>query len=281
MLVEVSAQYWLKLGTDDSRGREKKNEWQEIVCSFVIMFSLTYETVKSYIWRGLACDRRKKCVCFLPSTALPAVCCEERRDEEVLCSGNSCLFWLAFDSHRCCCIQWNRKREQEREQHSDLIASFALIGSEVPPAISFMNFSCSPGGGLPRPPSLVPAAASATSQVTLAPQAAIHSGGKIGKGARSHLLGQQHITCNCGSVFPNLELLDRHMIAVHPENTNLVRLLEERILNEPNNPLYLQSAVLHMCETVSQPNETTKAHGKPRRRSGSEEVQMPTMWEGI
>ena len=36
-------------------------------------------------------------------------------------------------------------------------------------------------------------------------------------------VGQGQITCNCGNVFPSLELLEHHAKAVHPENTNLVR----------------------------------------------------------
>ena len=36
-------------------------------------------------------------------------------------------------------------------------------------------------------------------------------------------MGQGQITCNCSQVFPNLDILERHMMSVHPENTNLVR----------------------------------------------------------
>ena len=36
-------------------------------------------------------------------------------------------------------------------------------------------------------------------------------------------VGQGQVTCNCGTVFPNLEMLELHAKAVHPENTNLVR----------------------------------------------------------
>ena len=35
-------------------------------------------------------------------------------------------------------------------------------------------------------------------------------------------VGQGQVTCNCGTVFPNLEMLELHAKAVHPENTNLV-----------------------------------------------------------
>ena len=38
-------------------------------------------------------------------------------------------------------------------------------------------------------------------------------------------MGQGQITCNCSQVFPNLDILERHMMASHPENTNLVRIL--------------------------------------------------------
>uniref|UniRef100_A0A0K2UP01 Uncharacterized protein n=1 Tax=Lepeophtheirus salmonis TaxID=72036 RepID=A0A0K2UP01_LEPSM len=38
--------------------------------------------------------------------------------------------------------------------------------------------------------------------------------------SRLALKGQ--ITCNCGTTFPNLEVLERHMVAHHPENTNLL-----------------------------------------------------------
>ena len=36
-------------------------------------------------------------------------------------------------------------------------------------------------------------------------------------------MGQGQITCNCSQVFPNLDILERHMMSAHPENTNLVR----------------------------------------------------------
>lgn len=35
-------------------------------------------------------------------------------------------------------------------------------------------------------------------------------------------VGQGQVTCNCGVVFPNLEILEHHAKEVHPENTNLV-----------------------------------------------------------
>ena len=35
-------------------------------------------------------------------------------------------------------------------------------------------------------------------------------------------VGQGQVTCNCGIVFPSLEILERHAKEVHPENTNLV-----------------------------------------------------------
>ena len=54
-----------------------------------------------------------------------------------------------------------------------------------------------------------------------------------GGGARSSVMGssqtkhsrmgQGQITCNCSQVFPNLDILEHHMMQVHPENTNLVR----------------------------------------------------------
>ena len=34
---------------------------------------------------------------------------------------------------------------------------------------------------------------------------------------------QGNIKCNCGTIFPNIDILERHMLASHPENTNLVR----------------------------------------------------------
>jgi zinc finger homeobox protein 1/2 len=34
-------------------------------------------------------------------------------------------------------------------------------------------------------------------------------------------IGQGQITCNCSQVFPNLDILERHMMSMHPENTNL------------------------------------------------------------
>ncbi len=36
-------------------------------------------------------------------------------------------------------------------------------------------------------------------------------------------MGHGQVTCNCGTVFPNLEILEQHAKAVHPENTMLVR----------------------------------------------------------
>ena len=38
-------------------------------------------------------------------------------------------------------------------------------------------------------------------------------------------VGQGQVTCNCGTVFPNLEMLELHAKAVHPENTNLVSII--------------------------------------------------------
>ena len=35
-------------------------------------------------------------------------------------------------------------------------------------------------------------------------------------------MGQGQITCNCSQVFPTLDILERHMMSAHPENTNLV-----------------------------------------------------------
>ena len=36
-------------------------------------------------------------------------------------------------------------------------------------------------------------------------------------------VGQGQVTCNCGQIFPSLEILEHHAKAVHPENTNLLR----------------------------------------------------------
>lgn len=35
-------------------------------------------------------------------------------------------------------------------------------------------------------------------------------------------VGHGQVTCNCGIVFPSLEILEHHAKEVHPENTNLV-----------------------------------------------------------
>ena len=62
----------------------------------------------------------------------------------------------------------------------------------------------------PPPPPLIPSASSAPSKLASAT-------------AKNRLLtGQASVTCNCGQVFPNLDILERHMLAVHPENKNLV-----------------------------------------------------------
>ncbi len=46
---------------------------------------------------------------------------------------------------------------------------------------------------------------------------------RLGGGGRlSQIAASQPITCNCGTVFPNLEILEKHMAKAHPENTNLV-----------------------------------------------------------
>ena len=46
-------------------------------------------------------------------------------------------------------------------------------------------------------------------------------GGGGGSGKLSRM-GQGPFTCNCGQVFPNLDIMERHMAALHPDNTNLV-----------------------------------------------------------
>ena len=46
---------------------------------------------------------------------------------------------------------------------------------------------------------------------------------RLGGGGRlAQLAAGQPIACNCGQVFPNLDILERHMAKAHPENTNLV-----------------------------------------------------------
>lgn len=44
-------------------------------------------------------------------------------------------------------------------------------------------------------------------------------------------MGQGQITCNCSQVFPNLDILERHMMSAHPENTNLVRNFTPHIID--------------------------------------------------
>lgn len=41
-------------------------------------------------------------------------------------------------------------------------------------------------------------------------------------GKTSRLGQMQQITCNCGTTFPNLEVLERHMMTTHPDKTDLV-----------------------------------------------------------
>ena len=46
---------------------------------------------------------------------------------------------------------------------------------------------------------------------------------RLGGGGRlAQIAAGQPIACNCGQVFPNLDILERHMAKAHPENTNLV-----------------------------------------------------------
>ena len=61
-------------------------------------------------------------------------------------------------------------------------------------------------------------------------------------------VGQGQVTCNCGIVFPSLEILERHAKEVHPENTNLV----SNIFDCPNHLFafcYLVLDSLFKCPT--------------------------------
>ena len=87
-----------------------------------------------------------------------------------------------------------------------------------PPPTSGMNLS--PRGGLS--PSLPQASPTSPNKNN---HRFNNSGGRVMGGSPTKLtrMGQGQITCNCSQVFPNLDILERHMMSAHPENTNLVR----------------------------------------------------------
>ena len=56
---------------------------------------------------------------------------------------------------------------------------------------------------------------------------------KLGGGGRlAQIAAGQPISCNCGQVFPNLDILERHMAKAHPDNTNLVSQSVSRLLGK-------------------------------------------------
>ena len=69
-----------------------------------------------------------------------------------------------------------------------------------------------------------PSGAGANSRLGRPPTMGGGGGGGGGSGKLSRM-GQGPFTCNCGQVFPNLDIMERHMAALHPDNTNLVSLL--------------------------------------------------------
>ena len=93
-----------------------------------------------------------------------------------------------------------------------------------PPHSSGMNLSPRGGGLSPSLPQVSPTSPNKNSHRFNSSSAG--SGGSRSMGSsptKLSRMGQGQITCNCSQVFPNLDILERHMMASHPENTNLVR----------------------------------------------------------
>eukprot|EP00094_Tigriopus_californicus_P007199 TCALIF_06930-PA protein Name:"Similar to zag-1 Zinc finger E-box-binding homeobox protein zag-1 (Caenorhabditis elegans)" AED:0.35 eAED:0.45 QI:10/0/0/0.5/0.4/0.33/6/0/1049 len=95
-------------------------------------------------------------------------------------------------------------RDMLLQQHQNSQVSMMTANNRSPSSI----------GNLPLPPPLLHQSRAG------GPTTTSHTPSKLtGKASR---LGQmQQITCNCGSTFPNLEVLERHMMATHPDKTDL------------------------------------------------------------
>eukprot|EP00095_Tigriopus_kingsejongensis_P006121 maker-scaffold98_size375582-snap-gene-1.17 protein:Tk06121 transcript:maker-scaffold98_size375582-snap-gene-1.17-mRNA-1 annotation:"zinc finger" len=106
--------------------------------------------------------------------------------------------------------------------HPSFARDSMLMASHPGPGSMMMSggrpLSSSLGGNLPLPPPLLHQSRSGGS-VTSSSSSPGNSSKLTGKSSR---LGQmQQITCNCGTIFPNLEVLERHMMAAHPDKTDL------------------------------------------------------------
>ena len=108
----------------------------------------------------------------------------------------------------------------------------------APPFAMMMSNILSPGNRNPfggvRPPSPTPPPHSPQKGSSPSPgrgSRPLSSPAKLARIATT----QGQIKCNCGSVFPNIDILERHMLASHPENTNLVSFLPVAIGQRPRN----------------------------------------------
>jgi hypothetical protein len=97
--------------------------------------------------------------------------------------------------------------------------------SMAPPFAMMMSNLLSPGGrhhfGGPRPPTPTPTPHSPLKGGSPSPgrgSRPLSSPAKLARIATT----QGQLKCNCGTLFPNIDILERHMLATHPENTNLV-----------------------------------------------------------
>jgi hypothetical protein len=96
-----------------------------------------------------------------------------------------------------------------------------------PPFSMFGPSFLSPNGrsGFGRSPTPTPTPSSPQRMVTGSPSpSGLRSGRPLSSPAKMAKMAttQGQIKCNCGSLFPNIDILERHMLATHPENTNLV-----------------------------------------------------------
>ena len=164
-------------------------------------------------------------------------------------------------------VNWSNKFGQgshARKRFNHLHLSFTGVNTQTgapPPPSGSPKFP--PGlagltGGMPNPYGLLPPAALAAMAATKTmygqqqslpvstPTSSLPSsrmpnmttstsgrGNSRGSPTKIPRVGQGQVTCNCGTVFPNLEMLELHAKAVHPENTNLVRLIFVIFINLP------------------------------------------------
>ena len=92
-----------------------------------------------------------------------------------------------------------------------------------PPHSSGMNMSPRGGGLSPSLPQVSPTSPNKNSHRFNNTSTGAGGGRSMGSSpTKLSRMGQGQITCNCSQVFPNLDILERHMMASHPENTNLV-----------------------------------------------------------